>query len=118
MSIGSSIPAHVLQLHTSAAGNATVVHCAGRLTTETAPLPKAEAKPLLRKGCQVVLDLSDLVQMDSSGLGTLVGLYISPKTAGCGLELVNLTPRIRELLSLANVLSIFEACGRSGARIP
>jgi anti-anti-sigma factor len=79
---------------------------------------KAEAKPLLLKGRQVVLDLSDLVQMDSSGLGTLVGLYISAKTVGCGLELVNLSPRIRELLSLANVLSLFEACGRSGARIP
>ena len=101
-------------------GNATVVRCAGRLTAETGPLLKAEAKPkpLLLKGCQVVLDLSDLVQMDSSGLGTLVGLYISAKTAGCELELVNLSPRIRELLSLTNVLSVFEACGRSGARIP
>ena len=66
-------------------------------------------KALLPKNRRVILDLTDLGYMDSSGLGTLVGLYISAKGANCRLELVNLSPRIRELLSLTNVLSIFEA---------
>ena len=56
--------------------------------------------------------------MDSSGLGTLVALYMSSKGARCELQLVNLTPRIRDLLALTNVLSVFETCGRSGTHLP
>jgi anti-anti-sigma factor len=56
--------------------------------------------------------------MDSSGLGALVGLYISAKSAKCEFQLHNLSPRIRDLLSLANVLSVFEECGRTGTRCP
>jgi anti-anti-sigma factor len=110
----SSIGERTLNLHTYAWEDATVVRCTGRLTTETSPLLKAEVKALLPNKRRVILDLTDLAHMDSSGLGALVGLYISAKGAGCGLQLVNLSPRIRELLSLTNVLSVFESCGRYG----
>jgi anti-anti-sigma regulatory factor len=50
--------------------------------------------------------------MDSSGLGALVALYISAKGAECQLQLVDLSPRIREILSNANVVSVFEVYGR------
>jgi anti-anti-sigma factor len=56
--------------------------------------------------------------MDSSGLGTIVALYISAKNAGSTLELINLSPRIRELFGLTNLLSVFETCGRYGTRLP
>ncbi len=72
---------------------------------------------MLKKRC-VVLDLTDLVQMDSSGLGAIVGLYISSKRANCELQLINLSPRVRELLSMSNLVSLFEGCGRYGARLP
>ena len=36
----------------------------------------------------------------------------------CELELVNLSPRIRELLGMANLLSVFENYGRYGSRLP
>jgi hypothetical protein len=32
--------------------------------------------------------------------------------------LLNLSPRIRELMSITNVLSVFETCGRTGMRLP
>ncbi|MGA7841134.1 MAG: STAS domain-containing protein, partial [Candidatus Acidiferrales bacterium] len=66
----------------------------------------------------LILDLSELAYMDSSGLGTLVALYISAKGAKGELQLLNLSPRIRELLSITNVLSVFESCGRTGMRLP
>jgi len=31
---------------------------------------------------------------------------------------VNLSPRIRELLSMTNIVSLFEACGRYNSRMP
>ena len=117
MPIDSSSPANVLTLQMSASEDANVVRCTGRLNIETAPLLKTEVKPLLLPRRRVILDLTDLTHMDSAGLGALVGLYISAKSAGCELELVNLTPRIRELLSMTNLLSLFEHCGRVGGHI-
>jgi anti-anti-sigma factor len=113
-----SIGERALNLHTYAWEDATVVCCTGRLTTETSQLLKTEVKVLLPNKRRVILDLTDLGYMDSSGLGALVGLYISAKGARCELQLVNLSPRIRELLSLTNVLSVFESCGRYGTRMP
>ena len=118
MSTEPLVPARTLNLHTYAWEDATVVCCTGRLTTETSPLLKTEVKPLLLNKRRVILDLTDLTHMDSSGLGALVAIYISSKGASCQLQLVNLTPRIRELLSLTNILSLFEICGHCGTRQP
>jgi anti-sigma B factor antagonist len=118
MSTNPTVSAHTLKLQTDAGDGATVVRCTGRLTIETSPILKTEVKALLPKRQQVVLDFTDLSYMDSAGLGTLVGLYISAKSAGCELQLVNLSPRIRELLSLTNVLGVFEHYGRYGTRMP
>jgi|SRR5271154_6699471 anti-anti-sigma factor len=121
MSTQPSVPVtspHTLTLHTYAWEDATVVACTGRLTAETSPRLKMEVKALLPNKRRVILDLTDLVHMDSSGLGTLVALYMSSKGARCELQLVNLTPRIRDLLALTNVLSVFETCGRSGTHLP
>jgi anti-anti-sigma factor len=118
MSSDTSIPTLFLNLHIYAWEDATVVRCTGRLTAETSPRLKTEVKALLPHIRRLILDLSELGYMDSSGLGTLVGLYISAKGAQCELELHNLSPRIRELLSITNVLSVFETCGRTGMRLP
>jgi anti-anti-sigma factor len=118
MSSDVSIPTLGLHLHTYAWEDATVVRCTGRLTAETSPQLKTEVKALLPNKRPLILDLSELGYMDSSGLGTLVGLYISAKGAKCELQLLNLSTRIRELLSITNVLSVFETCGRTGMRLP
>ena len=114
----ASIGERTLTLQTYAWEDATVVGCTGRLTTEFAVHLKTEVKPLLLIKRRVILDLTDLAHMDSSGLGALVALYISAKGAKCQLQLVNLSPRIRELLSITNVLSVFEAYGRCGTHLP
>lgn len=111
-------PPRQLNLHTYAWEDATVVRCTGRLTMETSPQLKTEVKSLLPQRRRVILDLTDLGYMDSSGLGALVGLYISARSAQCEFQLHNLSPRIRDILSLANVLSVFEECGRTGTRCP
>jgi anti-sigma B factor antagonist len=118
MSTDTSIPARLLQLHIQASEDATVIRCTGRLTAETSLQLKTEVKALLPNKRRLILDLGELAYMDSSGLGTLVGLYISAKGAKCEFQLLNLSPRMRELLSMTNLLSLFEACGRSGMRFP
>lgn len=61
---------------------------------------------------RIVIDLKEVPQVDSSGLGTVLGLYVSTRTRGCQLELVNAGQQIRDLFSMTNLLSLFEVAGR------
>ena len=51
--------------------------------------------------------------MDSMGLGTLMQLYVSARTHGCSLELINIGKRIQDLLELTNIWSVFAPGGRA-----
>lgn len=53
-------------------------------------------------------------QVDSSGLGTFVRLYVSAKSAGATLELVHLGKQIRELLGLTDLLHVLSNMGEQG----
>ena len=108
----------LLRVQSTQQGDALVIALAGELDLASAQFVDDELARAQESYPVVILDLTDLGHMDSSGLGTLVALYISAKGANCQLQLVNLSPRIRELLSLTNVLSVFEAYGRCGTRIP
>ena len=105
------MPTTGLNLRTYEWEGATVVQCTGRLTLDNAGLLKEEVKGLLAGQKRVIVDLTALSYMDSSGMGTMIGLYVSAKNAGCELQLVNLNTRIRELLGTAKVLSILEPTG-------
>jgi anti-sigma B factor antagonist len=108
------ISAGHLVLNTHADGNVVVVKCAGRLTAENSGVLKSHVRSMIPHEKRIVLDLSDLAAMDSSGLGTVVGLYVSARHAKCELQLVNLSKKVRELLGLSNLLSVFEDCGKYG----
>lgn len=109
---------HELNLQTSTSGGVTTVRCSGRLTAEVALVLKNEFKKLIPEAKRIVLDLTELSYMDSAGLGTLVGVYVSAKRAGCELQLINFNKRVRELLGLTHLLSVFESCGRHFTKIP
>jgi len=92
-------------------GNVAVVQCHGKLVAGVTEVLYAEVSQLIPDSKRIVLDLTDLTHMDSMGVGTLVRLYVSTKSAGCDLELINLGQRIRQLLGVTNLLSIFTAIG-------
>jgi anti-sigma B factor antagonist len=88
----------------------TTVKCHGRVVSETAAQLKEVVKPLIPQGGRILIDLSDVQHLDSSGLGTLVGLKASAINAGyCRLELVNLSPRIADLLRITKLTQLFSA---------
>jgi anti-anti-sigma factor len=88
----------------------TTIHCHGRLTNDNSAQIKEAVKPLIGHGGHIIIDLADLNYLDSSGLGSLVGLKVSALHTGlCRLELANLTPRVKELLSLANLTKLFSS---------
>jgi len=88
----------------------TTVKCYGRVIAETAGKLKEVVAPLLPLGGRIVVDLGEVSQLDSSGLGTLVGLKVSAVRQGlCILEFSNMTPRVLELLRITNLMQLFSS---------
>ncbi len=106
-----------LTLDVDRTGNAAVVRCSGKLVAGVNDLLYLEVSQLIPGSKRIVLDLTDLTHMDSAGLGTVVRLYVSAKSAGCDLELINLGKRIRQLLGVTNLLSVFAIIGEHDIRM-
>ena len=99
------------------AGNEVVVRCHGRLVAGVNEILYATVRPMIPDTSRIVLDLTDVTYMDSMGLGSVVRLYVSAKSAGCDLELINFGERIRKMLSTTHLLSILAAIGPQGITI-
>jgi anti-sigma B factor antagonist len=108
--------ASCLTLDVDRAADAAVVRCSGRLVAGVNNSLYIKVSELIPHHKRIVLDLTGLTFMDSMGLGTLVRLYVAARSAGCSLELVNLGKRIRELLGIANLLSVFTIVGEDNIR--
>lgn len=89
----------------------TTIKCHGRLLSENADEIRGLVQPLIQAAHRrIVLDFTDLDYLDSAGLGAIVGLKVSQVNRGlCHLELVNLTPRVKKLLSITNLLQLFSS---------
>jgi len=88
----------------------TTVKCHGKVTSETGWELREAVKPLLALGGRVIIDLNDVHYLDSSGLGTLVGLKLTALKQGyCILEFAKVTPRILELLRVSNLTQILSS---------
>lgn len=99
------------------APNVILVRCHGRLVSGGADdLLYRTVKELIPTAPRIVLDLAELKHTDSMGLGTLVRLYVSAKSAGCRLELMHLNKQIRNLLGLTGLFDVFAIIGENGVK--
>ncbi len=96
----------------------TVVHCRGRLVAGVPNTLSADVRELIPDTRRIVLDFTDLTRMDSMGLGTIVRVYVSCKSVGCQLELINIGKQVRQMLSVTNLISVFAVVGESNVRMP
>ena len=110
------VPTSQLKMTINKAPVEAIVQCSGRVTLDSTESLKATVKPLFSECKTVVLDLTNVSYLDSSGLGTIVGLYVSAKAANSQLKLVNLNERLKELFSLTR-LGEFLAEGRDPGEI-
>ncbi|HUI82859.1 MAG TPA: STAS domain-containing protein [Candidatus Binatia bacterium] len=102
------IPITDLKLETVTTAGETTVRCTGRITSATSALLQTTVRGLMPQAGSIVVDLSDVSQMDSSGLGVIVGLYLSARRQHCELKLVNLNQRLKELFRITKLAVIFE----------
>ncbi len=99
-----------------ATGVPTVI-CRGRLVADYRDDFYDAVQPLIPGSKQIILDFSEVTHMDSSGLGTVVRLYVKAKGAGCDLQLLNISTGIRKILSMTNLLSFFTVVGENDIRM-
>jgi len=104
MTMESAAPAPDLRLETEKKGPTEVlVRCSGRIVSATTPHLHATVRPLILDHKLVVLDLTTVTFLDSSGLGAIVGLWTSGKRNKCDLKLIRLNDRIMDLLRLSHL---------------
>jgi anti-sigma B factor antagonist len=92
------------------AGKVTVVELSGRITL-------GEGSALLRKTIRgllddqrrmILLNLADVDYIDSSGIGELVSGFTSVKNRNGDLKLLQLTNRVRDLLQITKLYTVFD----------
>jgi anti-sigma B factor antagonist len=98
-------------------GTTALVKCNGRLVAGVNDLLHAQVHELLPDNKRIILDLTNLARVDSMGLGTLVRVYVSCRSAGCSLELVNLGQQVRQLLGTTQLISVFAIIGEHGIKM-
>ena len=72
---------------------------------------REKLKNLISEGKKrIVLNMSHIEYIDSSGLGTLVSAHLSAKNHGASLKLSNLGRKFQEVLQLTKLVTVFEVC--------
>ncbi|PYX20973.1 MAG: anti-sigma factor antagonist [Acidobacteria bacterium] len=98
-----------LKMDTLLADGVTIVACSGRIVfgEESSGL-RESLKKLLTTTKRIILNLSGVSYIDSGGLGTLVGVYSSARAAGADIKLTGLGPRLRDVLAITKLATVFE----------
>src|SRR5882672_614200 len=99
-----------LRLESRPVGDVLVMQCHGRIVAGNEVFTlHARVGDAIEKYGDVVLQLDEVEFVDSSGLGALVRLMQAARAKGGGdLKLSGLTPRIRKVLEMTNLLRQFE----------
>jgi anti-sigma B factor antagonist len=91
-------------------GEITVIDVSGRITLgEGSSNVRETIRELLGKGNRkILLNLGDVTYIDSSGIGELVSAFTSVANQGGQLKLLNLTKRVKDLLQITKLYTVFE----------
>jgi anti-sigma B factor antagonist len=98
-----------LKTDTHVVSGVKVIACHGRiLFGEEASAMRDVLKRELAESRKIVLNLADVSYIDSGGLGTLVGVYSSARSAGADIKLCGLGQKLRDVLQITKLATVFE----------
>jgi len=92
------------------AGDVTVLDMSGKITIgEGSVALRAAIRRLLEEGKKrILLNLAGVSYIDSSGIGELVSSYTAINKEDGQLKLLNLTQKIKDLLTITKLLTVFD----------
>src|SRR6266705_2391521 len=96
--------------NTRLVGGVTIVDVVGRIVLgEGSDGLRDLVRNLIQEGNRkILLNLRDVDYVDSSGLGELVKAFTSMRSQGGELKLLNLSKRVRSLLQITKLLTVFD----------
>ncbi|GAB4237918.1 MAG: STAS domain-containing protein [Acidobacteriota bacterium] len=99
-----------MRIETRTVGDVTILDLHGKITIGESSIElRKHVRDLLQAGRKkILLNLGDVSYVDSSGIGELVSAYTTVTNAGGQLKLLNLTKKLRELLAITKLLTVFE----------
>src|SRR5438046_3908438 len=92
-------------------GDVMIVDVSGKVTLGDGGdvMLKDKMRSLVQQGRKhVLLNLGDVSYVDSAGLGEIVQAYATLNKNGGTLKLLNATKRIKDLLAITKLLTVFE----------
>ena len=97
----------------------SVVDVVGRITLgEGASALREMIRDLAAKGNKkILLNLSDVSYIDSSGIGELVSGFTTVTNSGGQLKLLNLNKRVKDLLQITKLYTVFDVHDDEAAAI-
>jgi anti-sigma B factor antagonist len=96
-----------LAVSTERHGNASVVRLEGEFDLYASPEVRQAADQVLEAGGHLVVDLTEVTFLDSSGLGTLVGLQKRAKLVGARMTLCGPSPRLYKIFDVTALRGAF-----------
>jgi anti-sigma B factor antagonist len=99
-----------MKIETRIIGEIRILDCSGKITLgEGTMAVRNTVRDILKSdGKKIILNLADVNYIDSSGIGELVSTYTTVTNNGGQLKLLNLTKKIRELLAITKLLTVFQ----------
>ena len=99
-----------MQIDERTVGDVVVLDLKGKVTLgQGDELLKDKVNSLVNQGHRkIVLNLAGVPYVDSAGLGEIVRTYTTVSRQGGSMKLLNLTKRIKDLLSITKLLTVFE----------
>ena len=94
-----------------ASGDIVIVEVSGKITLGEGgdAVLKDKMRSLVQQGYKkVLLNLGDVSYVDSAGLGEIVQAFATVSKNGGTLKLLKLTGRMKDLLSITKLLTVFE----------
>ena len=99
-----------LNIRERQAGDVTILDMDGKITIgEGSVALRGAVRRLIEEGKKkILLNLSNVGYVDSSGIGELVSSFTTVNREGGQLKLLNLTQKIRDLLAITKLLTVFD----------
>jgi anti-sigma B factor antagonist len=109
-----------MQIEQRMVGDVAVIQVLGDITLGKGGdvILKDKIQSLLQQGYRkLLLDMGSVSYVDSAGLGQLVQVYATTSHLGGSLKLLNLTKRLKDLLVLTKLLTVFETYDTEAAAV-
>jgi len=99
-----------MKLSTREISHVTIVDITGRITLgdETGQLRETVANLIGQKKMKILLNLAGVDYIDSTGVGELVSSFITVRNAGGDLKLLNLTPKVNDILNVTKLYTVLD----------